>query len=158
VPPSDRWPGHVSRADRAADRWLTGQSGAHQTLSGARFVPIKSASDRCCLMQICASLAHRTCPVHTGQSGASFRPLARPRVARGSRGRPLAHRTVRCTPDSPVNFSRSRRRKPESGWFAPRWSGAPDTVRCTPDSPVPQPEAAFGCTQPLSTSFSFSCF
>jgi hypothetical protein len=27
-PPSDRWPGHASRADCAADRWLTGQSGA----------------------------------------------------------------------------------------------------------------------------------
>jgi hypothetical protein len=27
VPPPDRWLGHVSRADRAADRWLTGQSG-----------------------------------------------------------------------------------------------------------------------------------
>jgi hypothetical protein len=36
-----------------------------------------------------------------------FRPLARPRVSRGSRGRPLAHRTVRCTPVSPVNFSRT---------------------------------------------------
>jgi hypothetical protein len=45
--------------------------------------------------------------VHTGQSGAPFRPLARPRVARGSRGRPLAHRTVRCTPDSPVIFSQT---------------------------------------------------
>jgi hypothetical protein len=28
VPPSSRWLGHVSHADRAADRWLTGQSGA----------------------------------------------------------------------------------------------------------------------------------
>jgi hypothetical protein len=28
VPRSDRWPGHASRADCAADRWLTGQSGA----------------------------------------------------------------------------------------------------------------------------------
>jgi hypothetical protein len=28
VPPSDRCPGHASRADCAADRWLTGQSGA----------------------------------------------------------------------------------------------------------------------------------
>jgi hypothetical protein len=28
VPPSSRWLGHVSCADRAADRWLTGQSGA----------------------------------------------------------------------------------------------------------------------------------
>jgi hypothetical protein len=27
VSPSDRWLGHVSRADRAADRWLTGQYG-----------------------------------------------------------------------------------------------------------------------------------
>jgi hypothetical protein len=26
--PSDRWPGHASRADCAVDRWLTGQSGA----------------------------------------------------------------------------------------------------------------------------------
>jgi hypothetical protein len=37
------------------------------------------------------------CPVHTGQSGAPIRPLARPRVTRGLRGRSLAHRTVRCT-------------------------------------------------------------
>jgi hypothetical protein len=28
VPPSDRWLGHASRADCAADRWLTVQSGA----------------------------------------------------------------------------------------------------------------------------------
>jgi hypothetical protein len=32
VPPSSRWLGHVSRADRAAYRWLTGQSGAHRTV------------------------------------------------------------------------------------------------------------------------------
>jgi hypothetical protein len=31
----------------------------------------------------------------TGQSGSPIRPLARPRVTRGLRGRPLAHRTVR---------------------------------------------------------------
>ena len=28
VPPTRRWLGHVSHADRAADRWLTGQSDA----------------------------------------------------------------------------------------------------------------------------------
>jgi hypothetical protein len=44
VPPSDRWLVHVSRADRATDRWP---------------------------------------------------------------GRPLAHRTVWCTPDSPMNYSRT---------------------------------------------------
>jgi hypothetical protein len=50
------------------------------------------------------------CPVHTGQSGAPIRPLARPHVTRGLRARPLAHRTVRCltgqsgvSPDSPVS-------------------------------------------------------
>jgi hypothetical protein len=49
------------------------------------------------------------CPVHTGRSGAPIRPLARPRVTRGLRGRPLAHRTVRsgAPPDSSVNFSRT---------------------------------------------------
>jgi hypothetical protein len=31
-PPSDRWLGHMSCAERAADRWLTGQSDAHRTV------------------------------------------------------------------------------------------------------------------------------
>jgi hypothetical protein len=44
------------------------------------------------------------CPVHTGQSGAPIRPLARPRVTRGLRGRPLAHRTVRCTTGQSGDF------------------------------------------------------
>src|SRR5688572_21407558 len=94
-------------------------------------------------------LAHRTCPVHTGQSGAPFRPLARPRVARGFYGRPLAlptvgspdspvhtgqsgaHRTVRCTPDSPVNFSHTPSANSRERPLRPRQPGAPDTVRCT---------------------------
>jgi hypothetical protein len=107
--------------------------------------------------------------VHTGQSGAPFRPLARPRVSRRSRGRPfawptvgspdspvppsdrwlghvsradraadrlpgrqLAHRTVRCTPDSPVNYSRTpsansreQRLQAEAAWRTGQ-SGAPD--------------------------------
>jgi hypothetical protein len=41
------------------------------------------------------------CPVHTGQSGAPIRPLARPRVTRGLRGRPLA-RPIVGSPDNPV--------------------------------------------------------
>jgi hypothetical protein len=73
------------------------------------------------------------CPVHTGQSGAPIRPLARPRVTRGLCGRPLAQSNV-GSPDSPVNFSRTlltvsrerrlRRRRPTGQ------SGAP------PNSPV----------------------
>jgi hypothetical protein len=46
------------------------------------------------------------CPVHTEQSSAPIRPLARPRVTRGLRGRPLARQTI-GSPDSPVNFSRT---------------------------------------------------
>jgi hypothetical protein len=47
---------------------------------------------------------------------------------------PLAHRTVRCTPDSPVNYSGANSRS----WRVQRRfiPGAPDTVRCRPDSPV----------------------
>jgi hypothetical protein len=94
----------------------TGQSGAHRTLSGARFVSITSASDRCQLQQICAPLAHRTVrctpdsPVLPSDRWLGHVSRA-DRVADRWPGRPLAHRTVRCTPDSPVNFSRSRRRK-----------------------------------------------
>jgi hypothetical protein len=60
-------------------------------------------------------------------------------AAAGDRWRELAvallvHRTVRCTPDSPVNYSGAISR----GWRVPEalFLGAPDTVRCTPDSPV----------------------
>jgi hypothetical protein len=70
-------------------------------------------------------------PVHTGQSGAPFRPLARPRVTRGLRSRPLAHRTVRCTPDSPVNFSRTPPTNSRERPFHQSQPGAPNTVRCT---------------------------
>jgi hypothetical protein len=73
------------------------------------------------------------CLVHTGQSDAPIRPLARPRVTRGLRGRPLAQSTV-GSPDSPVNYSRtpliaSRERRLRRGWLTGQ-SGAP------PDSPV----------------------
>jgi hypothetical protein len=46
----------------------------------------------------------------------------------------LAHWTVRCTPDSPVNYSGAN----SQSWRVQRRfiPGALDTVRCTPDSPV----------------------
>jgi hypothetical protein len=52
---------------------------------------------------------------------------------------------VRCTPDSPVNYSEAPLEIPEGGKFELESSGAPDTVRCTPDSRVPQTRGAFGC-------------
>jgi hypothetical protein len=70
-------------------------------------------------------LAHRTL------SGAPSRPLARPRVSRGSRSRPLAHRTVRCTPDSLVNYSRTPLIYSRERQVCLSQPGTPDTVRCT---------------------------
>jgi hypothetical protein len=71
------------------------------------------------------------CPVHTGQSGAPIWPLARPRVTRGLRGRPLAQPAV-GSPDSPVNYSRTSpdfsRERPvhrSSAWRTGQ-SGVPD--------------------------------
>jgi hypothetical protein len=81
--PSDRWPGHASRADCAADRWLD---------------------------------------------------------------RPLAHRTVRCTPDSLVNFSRTPPTKSRERPFHQSQPGAPDTVRCTTGH-CPAHHRTVRCTQ-----------
>jgi hypothetical protein len=88
----------------------------------------------------------RHCPVHTGQSGAPSRPLARPRVSRGSRGRPLGRPTVgspdtvRCTSDSPVNYSRMPLISPREQPVRLSQPGAPDTVRCTTgQSSAPRP-------------------
>jgi hypothetical protein len=45
--------------------------------------------------------------------------------------------TVRCTPDSPVNYSGVPLEIPEGGEFKLESSGAPDTVRwCTGHCPV----------------------
>src|SRR5688500_13160078 len=119
--------------------WRTGQSGAHRTLSGARFVSLNGEADRCRPLQIWRtgqSGAHRTvrCFLPTVGSATCRAPIARPTVGPADRwltGQSGAHWTVRCTPDSPVNFSRSRRRKTRERPLRPRRPGAPDTVRCT---------------------------
>jgi hypothetical protein len=92
-----RWR-HSWKAILAFSRWRTGQSGAPPdipcSLSGADRLP-KLAQPTVEDLEL---LAHQTL------SGAPIRPLARPRVTRGLRGRPLARPTV-GSPDSPVNFS-----------------------------------------------------
>ena len=51
---------------------------------------------------------------------------------------PLLHRTVRCTPDSPVNYSEAPLRIPEGEELSVEFPGAPDTVRwCTGQSGAP---------------------
>jgi hypothetical protein len=116
--------------------WRTGQSGAHRTVSGARFLSLIGAVDRWqpeSRWRTGQSGAHRTV------SGARFLSL----IGAADRWQPESRwRTghVRCTPDSPV--------PPSSRWLghvsrtdraADRWPGRPlahRTVRCTPDSPV----------------------
>jgi hypothetical protein len=163
--------------EKAAGNGRTGQSGAHRTVSGA---PATSSYplglelvDR---GRRCPHVAPDS-PVHTGQSDAPLVlcsdfcrvyccALFTVRVDRWREVAvaPLAHRTVRCTldsplnfsgaafvksrgwrvpeprpvgaPDSPVNYSVPTPDFPEGGKFKLESSGAPDTVRCTPDSPV----------------------
>jgi hypothetical protein len=68
-----------------------------------------------------------------------------PRLASSGGRASLEHRTVRCTPDSPVNYSGAPPEIPEGSEFELESSCAPDTVRCTPDSPVLLDQRAFGC-------------
>ena len=51
-------------------------------------------------------------------------------VAREVAVAPLAHRTVWCAPDSPVNYSGAPSDFPEGEEFSLEYPGAPDTVRC----------------------------
>jgi hypothetical protein len=58
---------------------------------------------------------------------------------------PGAPDTVRCTPDSPVNYSGAPLDFPEGDEFDLESSGAPDTIRwCTGHCPVRQTRGAFG--------------
>jgi hypothetical protein len=73
------------------------------------------------------------CPEHTRQSGAPCRPLARPRVARGLRGRPLAQSTV-GSPDSLMPHRTVRWILAVRRWTIPESDDF--TADGSPDSPV----------------------
>jgi hypothetical protein len=81
---------------------------------------------------------HRTCPVN--YSGANSRSWRVPESL--SSGAPD---TVRCTPDSPVNYSGAPLNFPEGEEFSVKSPGASDTVRwCTGHCPVCLTRAHFG--------------
>ena len=111
----------------------TGQSGAHRTVSGARFLSLNGEADRCRFGSRWRT-GHVRCTPDSPVPPSS-RWLGH--VSRADRaadrwpGRPLAHRTVRCTPDSPVNFSRTPSANSRERPLRSRQPGAPDTVRCT---------------------------
>ena len=113
--------------------WCTGQSGAHRTLSGARFPSLNSAVDRC-PPESRWRTGHVRC---TPDSPVPLPDRWLGHVSRADRaadrwpGRPLAHRTVRCTPDSPVNYSRTPPMKSREQRVRKSQPGALNTVRCT---------------------------
>src|SRR5688572_2692709 len=111
----------------------TGQSGAHRTLSGARFPFLNSEADRWQTWSRWRT-GHVRCTPDSPVPPSS-RWLGH--VSRTDRAvdrwpdRPLAHRTVRCTLDSPVNYSRTPSAISQERPLRLSRSGAPDTVRCT---------------------------
>jgi hypothetical protein len=109
--------------------WRTGQFGAapdrHCSMSGADLFP-KLAQPT---IATPGWLAHRTvqCPQPTVSAGhASPADCAADRCAGG---RWLTVQSG-APPDSPVNYSRTPPKTPESSQFTGSQPGAPDTVRC----------------------------
>jgi hypothetical protein len=119
--------------------WRTGQSGAHRTLSGARFLSFYGEADRWQSWSRWRT-GHVRCtpdspvpPLDRWLVHVSRADCAADRCP----SRPLAHRTVRCTPDSPVNYSRSSpdfsRERPvhrSSAWRTGHCPVRHRTVRC----------------------------
>jgi hypothetical protein len=102
----------------------------HRTATVDGPVRISFLSWRRLLLHLSVGWRTKHCLVHTGQSSAPSRPLARatrrPRIAR-----PTVTLAAVGSPDSPVNYSRTSPNIPESRLFTGVQLGAPDTVRCT---------------------------
>jgi hypothetical protein len=86
---------------RTWSRWRTGQSGAHRTVR---------------------------CPLLAVGSATRRARIKRPTVGPATVGSPD---TVRCTPDSPVNYSRTSFISSREQQVRLSQPGTPDTVRCT---------------------------
>jgi hypothetical protein len=138
--------------------WCTGQSGAHQTLSGARFLSFYGEADRWQSWSRWRTGHVRYTPDSPVPSSSRWlgHVSRADRAANRWPGRPLAHRTVRCTPDSPVNYSRTSPVNSQERLVRLSQPGAPDTVRCTTGHCLvshrtvrcTQTEQNLGCTQP----------
>jgi hypothetical protein len=116
------------------------QLGAVECIPGRQFLPSVAWRTGHCPVRI-SFLIWRSRPLvlwgrwRTGQPGAPFRPLA--------------HRTVRCTPDSPVNYSHTPLITSREQQVRLSQPGTPDTVRCTTGHcPVHPNRADFGRTKP----------
>jgi hypothetical protein len=114
--------GQQERLSLPSVGWRTGQSCAPPDSHCRRSVPISFLFWRKRPLQLRGSWRTGHCPVPPADRWHG------PRVAGGLRDRPLAHRTVRC---SPVNYSHTPPIFSESGLFTGSQPGAPDTVQCT---------------------------
>jgi hypothetical protein len=117
--------------------WRTGQSGAppdsHCSIFGVVLLPNLAQSTVATpgwLPHRTLSGAHRTvrCPQPTVGAGHASREDCA--IDRCVDGRWLTGQSG-APPDSPVNYSRTPPKTPESGQFTGSQPGAPDTVRCT---------------------------
>jgi hypothetical protein len=106
----------------------------HRTLSGAppdtvrcRFLSFFGEADRWCLRAVGAPETVR-CPLLAVGSATRRARIKRPTVGPATVGSPD---TVRCTPDSPVNYSRTSLISSQEQQVRLSQYGAPDTVRCT---------------------------
>jgi hypothetical protein len=113
--------------------WCTGQSGAHRTLSGARFLSFYGEADRWQSWSRWHTRHVRCTPDSPVPSSSRWlgHVSRADCVADRWPGRPLAHRTVWCTPDSLVNYSRTSLMNSREQPGRSSQPGAPDTVRCT---------------------------
>ena len=155
-------PNHqTSRLVRLSIRWRTGQSGAHRTC------PVRQPRHQKPLGSTVGALTSGpawmsggTPDMHCRLSGApAWACLTSARAARAFNASQVAvgaevavalllHRTVRCTPNSPVNYSGAVEMN-SRGWRVPEaalpWSTG--HVRCTPDSPVNYSGVASGISR-----------
>jgi hypothetical protein len=105
----------------------------HRTLSGADLLPYLAKPTVGALEPLAhrtLSGAHRTvrCPLLAVGSATRRAWIKRPTIGPATVGSPD---TVQCTPDSPVNYSRTPLISSREQQVRLSQSGAPDTVRCT---------------------------
>jgi hypothetical protein len=140
--------------------WHTGQSGAPPDTVRCRFLSFFGEADRCRFRAVGAPdtvwcTPHSPVPPSDRWLCHASRTDY---VADRWPGRQLAHRTVRCTPDSPVNFSRTPPTKSRERPFHQSQPDAPDTVRCTTgQSSALRPSSLFAVRSQLLQNC-FSCF
>jgi hypothetical protein len=133
--------------------WRTGQSGADFFPSLAK--PTVGAWEP--LAHRTLSGAHRTvrCPLLVVGSATCHARIKRPTVGPATVG---SSDTVRCTPDSPVNYSRTPLIPSREQQVRLSQPGAPDTVWCTTGQSGAPRQSWLWQNKAISLQFDFSCF